>query len=337
MTLLLATLLISTQGATPPAPAAPAPASAPSALAAPPPPAPPPAPAAPKPRFRTPVLAQGAIISSAPGFAAASASEPGLVAFTLEESMAGRVRRTLTLLPSDPADDVKAMLANPGPETPWRFEVSGHVYDYYGRAFLLPIAIIALRNPPAPPFLARTEPAGFTPPPPPAPRHAPFLDAYAAEAQPEVTPARVATSATMPHERDLAAIAATDDEFAAELERRLARGVRNTSAAKLPEAEIDRAMVLAAGVRLQDRRAAITRDPVTGAWRAVLEAAPTPGGPLAMELLPCRALERVERSVKSAAIGTPWLVSGEVVASGDRNYLILSHARELPRDRWVFR
>ncbi|MBL9140570.1 MAG: hypothetical protein JNK53_01775 [Phycisphaerae bacterium] len=293
--------------------------------------------AAPKPRTRTPVLAQGALISSAPGSVGPSATDQGLVVFVLEESLLGHVRRKLTLMPSDPSDDVKDLLRSPTADTPWRYEVSGQVYDYQGRAFLLPIAIVALRNPPVPPYLARVAPPELVAPAQPIePARAPLLNAYL-QGEHASGPTRGGPATVLPHESALSSIAATDDDFAAELERRLARGVKDRSAAKLPEARVDRTMVMPAGIRLQDRRASITRDPVTGVWRAVLEAAPTAGAPTAMELLPCRELERVERAVKISAVGTPWLVSGEIVASGTRNYLLLTRAREQPKDRWLFR
>ncbi len=337
MILLLATLLISTQAApaaSAAAPPPPVPAAPPAVRAVAVPPA---TPAAPKPRFRTPVLSQGALVASAPGSVGPSANDPGLVVFVLEERMMGKVRRKLTMLPSDPADDVKALLAHDSPDKPWRFEASGQVYDYHGRAFLLPLAIVALRNPPVPPYLARTPPPELADAPRAAePKRAPLSDAYL-EGESFAGPTRSAAGNVQPHERDLAAIAGVDDAFAVELERRLAKGASNSTAAKLPEPEVDRAMVLPSGVRLQDRRASVTRDPMTGAWRAVLESAPSPGAPVAMELLPCRELERVERSVMSKPVGTPWLLSGEVVVSGQRNYLLLTRAREQPKDRWLFR
>lgn len=331
---LLQLLLISTaaqSGSPPVAPAAPAKPSA-----------------APQARVRTPVLAQGAQLSSAAGFVRPSAVDPGLMTFALEERTLGHVRRSLTLLPSDPADDVKRLLQQPTVDTPWRFEVSGQVFDYQGRAFLLPLAIVALRNPPAPPYLARTTPPELEWPP----AHeraalddaategalitAPSVDAFPEPLVP-AGPTRQGPAVLPAHEQGFASMATTDDAFAEELERRLAKGLKEAPTSKGPEPAVDRALILPSGARLQDRRAAITRDPVTGTWRAILESGARPGADLAMELLPCRELERVERSAKAAPIGVPWLLSGEVVASGDRNYLLLSRAREMPRDRWLFR
>jgi hypothetical protein len=347
---LLAILLISTAvcagtpssqaGQVPPAPATRSGAAAPA-------PSSPPAP-----RARTPVLAQGAILSSAPGFVRPSASDPGLVTFSLAERTLGSLRRSLTLLPSDPADDVKRMLEHPTVDTPWRFEVSGQVFDYQGRAFLLPLAIVALRNPPAPPYLARETPPGMEWNPAEevdagaesADSAAATMDARGVSAAAALAPPLVPAGptrqgpGTLPaHEQAFAAMAGTDDSIAEELERRLARGLKEAPASKGPEPAVDRTLVLSSGVRLQDRRAAIARDPLTGTWRAILEAGAKHGADIAMELLPCRELERVERAVKAAPIGTPWLLSGEVVASGTQNYLLLSRAREMPRDRWLFR
>lgn len=352
--LLLAALLISTQAA-PPAPAtptAPPPPAAASAKQAPAgaakdaAPAGDAAPATPEAaaarsaasaRVRMPVLAQGALVSSAPGFVAPSASSPGLMVFVFEERLTGRMRRSLTMFPSDPSDDVKAMLASATPDTPWRYEASGAVYDYNGRAFLLPVALVALRNPPVPPMLVRETPPELVPVRPAEPARPPLLNAYRSLDEAPSLLRHQDSEPPQDHERNLAAIGAMDEDLAAELERRLAQGVGGAAAQKLPEATLDRAMVQPAGIRLQDRRAVVTRDPITGAWRAVLEAAPAAGAPLAMELLPCRELEKVERAVRMAPIGEPWLLSGEVVTSGQRNYLLLSKARLEPVDRWIVR
>jgi hypothetical protein len=280
-------------------------------------------------------------LASAPGFVGHSVVEPGLALFILEEHLTGNARRALTLMPSDPTDEVKQMLLSRDPNTPWRFEASGAVYDYKGRAYLLPAAIIALRNPPLPPLLAREEPTDAPDTSatqaiaPRTPTHAPSLDAYL-DQRDVPSPLRDANAIALPHERGLTNIASADDDLAQELERRLAQGVRAAAAAKPAEINVDRAMTMPVATRVQDNRAIITRDPLTGAWRAVLESAPANGGQLAMELLPCRELERIERSVKQSAVDAPWLLSGEIVVSGDRNYLLLTMAQPMPHDHWMW-
>ncbi len=343
MTPALLALLISTQAApaTPAARAVPTQAATTAATTAATPKRPESGDAQPRARFRTPILSQGAQLASAPGFVGHSVVEPGLALFILDEHLTGNARRALTLMPSDPTDEVKQMLESRDPTTPWRFEASGTVYDYKGRAYLLPAAIVALRNPPLPPLLARQEPAdapddsSSATPATATPTRAPLIDAYLDQSD-VPSPLRDANAIALPHERGLTNIASTDDDLAQELERRLAQGVRAAAAAKTAEITVDRAMIMPAATRFQDRRAIITRDPLTGAWRAVLESAPAPGGQLAMELLPCRQLERIERSVKQTAVDAPWLLSGEIVVSGDRNFLLLTHAQPMPHDHWMW-
>lgn len=283
---------------------------------------------------RFPILAEGAQLVSARGYISRSHGEPGMVVFILDEQLTGNARRSLVLLPCDPTDEVAAMVSNPAPDTPWRFEVSGAVYDFNGRAFLLPAAIIALRNPPLPPYLSRTTPPEFAEAEARKPSHAPALDAYLDPAN-VTPPLRDEYAALMEHESGLAAVAPTDDDFANELERRLAQGTRAIAAPKQPDTEIDRTMIMHAATRFQDRRAMVARDPITGTWRAILETAPAPDAPLSMEILPCRQLERVDRIIRQSAVPSSWLLSGEVVVSGQRNFLILTMAQQMPHDHWM--
>jgi hypothetical protein len=283
---------------------------------------------------RFPILAEGAQLVSARGYIVRSHGEPGMLVFILDEQLTGNARRSLVLLPCDPTDEVAQMVASPTADTPWRFEVSGAVYDYSGRAFLLPAAIIALRNPPLPPLLSRATPPEYAEAEARKPARAPALDAYMDSTQTQL-PVRDEYATLMEHEAGLASVAPTDDDFANELERRLAQGTREIAAPKPADTGIDRTMIMHAATRFQDRRAMVVRDPVTGTWRAVLETAAAPDAPLAMEILPCRQLERVDRIIRQSAVPSSWLLSGEVVVSGQRNYLILTMAQQMPHDHWM--
>ena len=53
-----------------------------------------------------------------------------------------------------------------------------------------------------------------------------------------------------------------------------------------------------------------------------------------MEILPSRTLQTLERSIRQRPVGTEWLLSGEIVVAGDRNYLLLTRAVEPPRVRF---
>jgi hypothetical protein len=54
-----------------------------------------------------------------------------------------------------------------------------------------------------------------------------------------------------------------------------------------------------------------------------------------MEILPSLALEALVRGVRQAAIGSPWLLSGEVVVAKERNYLLITRARALKADKFL--
>ena len=71
------------------------------------------------------------------------------------------------------------------------------------------------------------------------------------------------------------------------------------------------------GSRLQERRGHIVRDPSSGTWRFVFE-----GSRTSMELLPCKELERLEKSTRQLAVPKAVTMSGRVTAFHGRNYLL---------------
>lgn len=301
--------------------------------------------ALPKSRVRAPVLREGTYLAGVHGFFASSLAEPGLLVFKLDEGLAANVRRTLFVMPCDPSDDVKAVLSDITADTPAMFEVSGRIYDYRGRAYLLPVSVVALRNPPPPDLISRTPPKEIVgPAPAKASRPAPRLDAYLEETTaPMELPTRELPRPRMAHEPDPATFPALDDGMADDIERRLDAGIQRSQTATALRPAVqdgDRTRLLPAATRLQQRRATVLRDPVTGAWRARLDAARTgngveDGAEVTMEILPSRALETLERKVREQPVGTAWLLSGEVVVSRDRGFLLLERATSIAPDRFL--
>ena len=301
---------------------------------------------APAARSRMPAIREGVFLSSVRGYFAPSLSDPGLLAFRLEERAAQAGRRSLIVLPCDPAEDIKELLREPTEDTPVLFELTGEVFDSGGRAFVLPVAIVALRNPPAPPLLARTPPREFAPAAPAgtAGARAPRIDAYAIEEADALgsTPVRDVPRDRMAHEPDPTLFPGLDDGMADEIERRLDAGIARAgvgTAMKRPIAQAGGESRTATATRVLQRRATVLRDPLTGAWRARF-ATGVPGTgadgstELSMEILPSLALDRLARSVRERPVGTTWLVSGEVVTARGRNYLVLTRATEPPRSRF---
>jgi hypothetical protein len=294
----------------------------------------------------SPPIPEGSELTSVAGYFARSLRDPGLLVFRAESSTRGRTQRTMVVMPCDPGDDVKALLDDPHPDAPVRFEVTGTVYEYERRSFVLPIAIVPLRLAPPPGMLARTAPKGLEPPA--RPDDGPFpprIDAWAAlEADPLLaSPIAELPAGRMSHEPDPSMFPALDDGLADRLERELDAGIKaadvGTAPARAPE-RFDRAMLLSPGTRFQDRRASVLRDPVTGAWRARFDTGRAgeghhDGAEASVELLPSAALESLARAVKQAPIGASWLLSGEVVVSRRRSYLLLTRAVPNPVHRFV--
>jgi hypothetical protein len=87
--------------------------------------------------------------------------------------------------------------------------------------------------------------------------------------------------------------------------------------------------------RLLDRRGTVTRDPVTGAWVFVLASGGLNEGDIAMELLPCSALDRLISMTRSAPQTMSVVLTGEVTAFAGRNYLRPTRMRSLREGRWI--
>lgn len=302
--------------------------------------------AAPTVRAANPLIAEGAELTSVTGYFARSLRDPGLLVFRIEGATRGAMQRTLVAMPCDPVDDVRAILDDPRADGPVRFEVTGTVYSYERRSFVLPVAIVPLPMTPPPGMLARMTPRELEPRA--RPQDGPFpprIDAWASlEADPLLgTPVAQLPEDRRPHEPDPSAFPALDDGLADRLERRLDAGIKEADVAAAPTRapeRFDRAMLLSPGTRFQDRRASILRDPITGAWRARFDTGRSgdgqhDGAEASVELLPSTTLESLARSVKQMPVGSSWLLSGEVVVSRERSYLLLTRAVPNPVHRFM--
>jgi hypothetical protein len=302
--------------------------------------------AAPAVRPANPLIPEGSELTSVIGYFARSLRDPGLLVFRIEEPSRGSMQRTLVAMPCDPVDDVRALLDDPRTDTPFRFEVTGTVYAYERRSFVLPVAIVPLRMTPPPGMLARIAPKELEPPA--RAQDGPFpprLDAWASlEADPLLaSPVAEVAAGRMAHEPDPSSFPSLDDGLAERLERQLDAGIEaadvGTAPTRAPE-RFDRAMLLSPGTRFQDRRASILRDPITGAWRARFDTGRAgdgqhDGAEASVELLPSATLESLARSVKQMPVGSSWLLSGEVVVSRERSYLLLTRAVPNPMHRFM--
>ena len=293
-----------------------------------------------------PIIREGVFFSSVKGYFAPSLREPGLLTFRVDERRTASTRRYLTVFPCDAAEDIKAILADPRADSPSLFEVTGDVYEMHGRAYLLPIAVVALRAPDAPGMIARNEPKELQRAMARAqgPR-APRIDAYAdlSAAELEATPTREAPADRRAHEPNPAVFPGLDDGFADAIERQLNAGIASSgmgTAVKRESAKFERKLLMAQATRFQERRATVLRDPITGVWRAHFNTArpgngAEDGSEISMEILPSKTLQQLEKQIRQRPVGTAWQLSGEVVVSKDRNYLVLSRAVAHPTDKFI--
>ena len=174
---------------------------------------------------------------------------------------------------------------------------------------------------------------------------APRIDAYAdlSAAELESKPTREAPADRRAHEPDPAVFPGLDDGFADSIERQLNAGIASSgmgTAVKRESAKYERKLLMAQATRFQDRRATVLRDPLTGVWRARFDTArpgvgAEDGAEISMEILPSKILQQLEKQIRQRPVGTAWQLSGEVVVSKDRNYLVLTRAVPHPVDRFI--
>ena len=298
-------------------------------------------------RGAPPLLPEGSELLSMKGYFARSLRDPGLLVFRTEASLAGGAQRTFVLLPCDPVDDARRLMEDPGEGGTCRFEVTGTVYAYQRRPFLLATSLVALPMPVPPGMLAAVAPPGLEPPPPPPPDPLPpRLDAYASQVAAQLASAPILDAAApapgAPAEDEGSSL---DDGLAERLERKLDSGIAAAGASvggKRPAPPGQRTLRLASGERFQDRRASVLRDPITGAWRARFDTGrpgegPHDGAEASLEILPSATLETLSRSVRQAPIGSGWLLTGEVVTSGNRQYVLLTRATAQSKHKFLSR
>ncbi|MSR41061.1 MAG: hypothetical protein EXS10_04070 [Phycisphaerales bacterium] len=224
------------------------------------------------------------------------------------------MRRELLLMPSPVLEDMlRVQQLSP---VPVEFEVTGKVFIYRGRNWLLPEL--------APPIMR-------------------FDAAPSAVVAPQAAP----TAATQSPNGKSSIVLSDDPDDAAvrELERRLEARIgtvpgvaRREDPRRIEEDAVVEAMDDAANSRASDdarlhaRRGQLTRDPTTGAWRFLPQQGRSKHDDLALELLPCLMLERLERSARETDGIYEIIVSGSVLLFEGRRFLLPSwyqRAREV--------
>lgn len=262
--------------------------------------------------YRLPLVREGSVLARVEGDLAQDPDEK-LWLFRPIQPEPGGLRREFVLLPSLVLEDMlRTMRLSPSPV---EFEMTGRVFIYKGRNFLLAEL--------APPIVrfdrsetdATTTPAGER-----------AIEAPSGEAK-FVPP--------VPDDDD--AVDAAVDALERRLEERIGRAPAQPVPDNRPRARDDSPRAdapIPAGTRLVRRAGRLARDPQSGAWRFV----PTQSsgrGDASLELMPCQMLERLERDAREGDSSPEILLSGTVHAYEGRSYLLPSGYRRARDPRGV--
>jgi hypothetical protein len=294
--------------------------------------------------YRLPLLREGSVISRVVGDITLDPDEKHWV-FRPVQPESGNLRREFVLLPSLTLEDM--LQTRRLAPSPVEFELTGRVFIYKGRNYLLaelapPIVRFDTRPADAPTQTSRieTSPNGaskFAPPDPNA-RKAP------APKTGDVKNGDIKTGDVQPVDRD-------GDATVEDIERRLEKRVGRTPLGRVNEgpvrseddaptsagkpAETD-APLPEPGSRLVLRAGRLMRDPQAGSWRFVPEQ--TSGkGDRSLEILPCLMLERLERMAREGESSPTILLSGTVIVFEGNAYLLPTNFRKSREGRGLGR
>jgi len=263
--------------------------------------------------YRLPLLREGTTLARVLGDLAQDPDEK-LWLFRPIDPETGGLRREFVLLPSPVLEDLVRTVRAAG--APVQFEMTGRIFIYRGRNFLLadfaPTIMrfdTKLGEAPKPTDAAKTTPSGD--------------DKF-------VAPPTIAVKDG----------AVKDDAVVKEIERRLEERVGRTpqphavdnSATRDASAPNKSVAPITNGSRLSQRLGRIARDPQSGGWRFVPQQT-TGSGDASIEVMPCMLLERLEAAARESDASPAILISGTVYAYEGRSYLLPSSFRRAREGR----
>ena len=258
--------------------------------------------------YRLPLLREGTTLARVLGDLAQDPDEK-LWLFRPIDPETGGLRREFVLLPSPVLEDLVRTVRAAG--APVQFEMTGRIFIYRGRNFLLADF--------APTIMRFDTKLGEAPKPTDAAKTTPSGD-YKFVAPP--------TSSVK------------DDAVVTEIERRLEERVGRTpqphavdnSATRDASAPNKSVAPITNGSRLSQRLGRIARDPQSGGWRFVPQQT-TGSGDASIEVMPCMLLERLEAAARESDASPAILISGTVYAYEGRSYLLPSSFRRAREGR----
>jgi len=252
------------------------------------------------PRVRLPLLREGTYLTSAKGAVVYDGSI-GTWAFIIDEGPDAGEPRRIILLPSRVVEDMLHSVS--GADDRLYFELTGRLLVYDGMNFIIPTFASPLAD----------------------------VSASGGEAAPvEATPVEASDPGS---EAPTNTLDSSGDDVARRLEERLQARIGALPRSSDSGTRRSDVETLTEGTRLQNRRGSIVRDQRSGTWRFVFDAVGS--GPVdpTMELLPCLALERLQRAAAISDLPAAVLLSGEVTSFRGRNYLLPTLWRVAGEDR----
>ena len=271
--------------------------------------------------YRLPLLREGSAISRIVGDLTQDPDEK-LWLFRPLEAETGGLRREFVLMPSPVLEDLLRTHRLAG--APVQFEMTGRVFMYRGRNFLLPDFAPAIMrfdakagDTPTATDSAQAMPSG-------ADKFVPPADGAGAEARENAIVDEI--------ERRLEERAgrAPQSRPSSQNTSRASEGGATRNADGTPRTDAP----LANGTRLTLRLGRLSRDPQAGSWRFVPQQNSGSGDP-SLEILPCLLLEKLETTARESDAPPAILISGTVYAYEGRNYLLPTSFRRAREGRGI--
>ncbi len=292
---------------------------------------------------QAPLLEDGAYLTRVQGTLEPPESGRGW-AFRLHGMVEGQSGRLVELLPSSTLEDMKRRFESLPTGTQANFEMSAHVTAYRGRNAALPMFATTIGEFAATDTSPVLRPPGAAVAPPAAEDDVSIEQELVRRPEDSTDPFGIRWVPLLPQARAAReqALAKAGSVQADDVERdlldRIGQVQRSSDLAPAErQAEARQLATQLGGGSLdpltqrpwleparsvQDRHGIVTRDPITGQWRFVFESSRGDIGEREATLLPCAALERLERQARSSQEPLSVVLSGQVTRYEGRAYLL---------------